>query len=107
MEHRYNSRTPISLDVLLYYQGLPVTIGKARDIGLGGMSVDASRAAALPKNAAVEVELLHQDAGKRARLPAYVVHKSGDGIGLLFSRVNQRTINTIRELAAEKSAANE
>ena len=105
MEHRYNSRTPVSLDVLLYYQGLPVSICRARDIGLGGMSVNANKVAVLPKNAAVEVLILHREPDKRTRLSAYVVYKSGQGMGLLFSRLNQRAANTVRALIGDTSAA--
>lgn len=101
MEHRYSLRKPVSLDVLLYYQGLPVSICPARDIGLGGISVKPTRLAILPLHSPVEIELLHEDVSKRARLPAYVVHSSSHGVGFLFSTVSQQAFQTIRELLTE------
>lgn len=105
MEHRYSLRKPVALDVLLYYQGLPVSICPARDIGLGGIAVRPTRLAVLPPHSPVEIELLHKDGGKRERLPAYVVHSSSHGMGLIFSTISQDAFHTIRQLLTEPAAS--
>ncbi len=107
MEHRYGLRKPVSLDVLLYYQGLPVSICPARDIGLGGISVRPTQLAILPPHSPVEIELLHEDASKRERLPAYVVHSSSHGMGFLFSTISQEAFHRIREILTEPAASGE
>ena len=87
MEHRCSIRKPLELPVLLYKHGLPVQNGTIRDLGLGGVFVEAD-AWQWRKHEPLEVEFLALDGSPVMRLTAVVVHRRDGGAGLMFDAVS-------------------
>lgn len=112
MEHRCSERWQIAIPVSIHRKEHPVTIGKTRNISLGGMFIETG-SADFEQNACLEVELSirldHQP--RRLHLPAVVAHVSERGIGLMFrslspesERVFQNLIYKLRRDAAPAEA---
>lgn len=87
MEHRCSIRKSLELQVLLYKHGLPVQSGITRDLGLGGVFIQAG-AYQWRKNELLEIEFLSADGSPAMRLRGVVVHLRGDGVGLMFDSVS-------------------
>lgn len=79
MEHRFATRCPLPLAVVLYAKGSVVAHGVCRDVSSEGMFVRL-RPCRLQRNAIVEVEIL----ATGSRLHALVAHCGQDGVGLVF-----------------------
>ena len=88
MEHRLSLRTPLTMNVAIYYNGLGLLQGRSLDVSRHGMFV-ATGPMVLPLHAIVDVAFPLQS-GKRSgipqRPPAMVVRLTGEGIGLMFSK---------------------
>lgn len=85
MEHRLSERRPINLDVLIFYQGLPVGSGRTRNIGHEGMFIE-TEIRDFPEGTTLDIEL-DMDSGEgeqRVRLLALIIHRNGEGMGLMF-----------------------
>ena len=96
MEHRCSVRKPLTCQLLLYNNGLPVQSGVSRDLGLGGVFVEAG-SCAWRKNQRLEIELL--DCGEAGmRFPAVVVHQSERGVGLMFDGLSGEQRRALRVL---------
>jgi hypothetical protein len=88
MEHRYATRVPLRINVLIYRQGLPVQVGRTRDISAEGAFVETgSFHGQLPD--CLDLEFLPgQEGYERFRLKALVVHRNQSGFGLEFAALD-------------------
>ena len=99
MEHRCSIRLPVSMNVLLYHDNIPVVHCKTLNIGADGMFV---RTGALKygTNTMLKVEF---DAGKTPGtqshiIPAMVVHHAKEGMGLMFAGGNSSAMLVWRDV---------
>jgi hypothetical protein len=91
MEHRYATRVPLRINVLIYQQGLPVQVGRTRDLSSEGAFLETAQfQGRLPD--CLELEFLPALEGlERFRLKALVVHRNHAGIGIEFAVLDPRT----------------
>lgn len=101
MEHRCSVRKPIEFQLLLYKHGLPIQSGVCRNLGLGGMYIDTG-SREWRKNEYLEVEILGRDGIPSMRLPAVVVHHTGEGAGVMFDAVTNEQRRLLRTWLFEK-----
>ena len=97
LEQRWSHRKPISMDVTLYYPPMGTIPGKTRNISLEGMCVDTG-GVTLPEHARVEIEFTTR-AGTGMlshRMPAYVVHNTPHGLGLMLQHVDYQDFHALR-----------
>ena len=88
MEHRLSLRTPLTMNVAIYYNGLGLLRGRALDVSRHGMFVSTGPMV-LPLHAIVDVAFPLQTGkggGTPQKTPAMVVRLSSDGMGLMFSK---------------------
>lgn len=87
MEHRLSFRTPLMMNVAIYYNGLGLLQGRSLDVSRYGMFVHTG-AMTLPLHAIVDVAFPLEN-GNRAtpprRTPAMVVRCAERGVGLMFA----------------------
>lgn len=97
IEHRWSSRKNININVNLYYPPVGMINGKTRNISLEGMFVDL-KGADIPPQARLEICFTAETQGKpiEHRLPAYVVHGSEQGVGLMLQHVGYREFDALR-----------
>ena len=97
IEHRWSSRKNINIDVNLYYPPIGMIKGITRNISLEGMFVALS-GVTIPPQARLEICFTAHSRGQATehRLPAYVVHGSGEGIGLMLQHVGYREFDALR-----------
>jgi len=91
MEHRWNARRPLRVDVALYRPGEQVVLCRSRDLSLEGMRLEVdANALELHVGMAVEVVIsLRGGASERPpklfRTSAVVMHRDEAGIGLMLT----------------------
>lgn len=89
MEHRLGNRTNTKLDVQFYDFGVPVGIGKTRNIGAGGLFVETNYR---PYKGAccIEIALLVDDVTERELTPvkALIIHRTKEGFGLMIDQLD-------------------
>jgi hypothetical protein len=97
IEHRWSSRKNINIEVHLYYPPVGMINGKTRNISLEGMFVDLQGVQIQPQ-ARLEICFTAETRGKAIehRLPAYVVHGSNGGVGLMLQHVGYREFDALR-----------
>lgn len=88
MEHRLDRRVALNTPVRLRFQDGTVGFGVALNISRGGIYI---KTAAPWRSGCVDVRMTVSTAkGERtALLPGLIVHGSGEGIGLMFRRLDQ------------------
>ena len=88
MEHRLSLRTPLTMNVAIYYNGLGLLQGRSLDVSRHGMFV-VTGPMVLPLHAIVDVAF-PLESGKRGkvpqRTPAMVVRLANEGVGLMFAK---------------------
>lgn len=86
MEHRHNSRARVALKVIIFNNGLPVAVGKTKNISTAGLFV-RSVYGDLALHQPVEIQFVPsaQRCLTRIRAKAYVVHKTDSGFGIEFA----------------------
>jgi PilZ domain len=88
MEHRLSLRTPLTMNVAIYYNGLGLLQGRSLDVSRHGMFV-ATGPMVLPLYAIVDVAF-PLESGKYGeppqRTPAMVVRQGHKGVGLMFAK---------------------
>jgi len=88
MEHRLSLRTPLMMNVAIYYNGLGLLQGRSLDVSRHGMFV-VTGPMVLPLHAIVDVAF-PLESGKRGkvpqRTPAMVVRLANEGVGLMFAK---------------------
>ena len=87
MEHRCSVRKPIELQLLMYRHGLPVQMGRCRNLGHGGLFIE-TRGYQWRKKDYLVVEIIGKKGQPLVRLPAMVVHRSSRGAGLVFGTLS-------------------
>ncbi|WJW75069.1 PilZ domain-containing protein [Thiohalobacter sp. IOR34] len=99
VEHRWSERKPIQMEVALHYPPVGTLRCTTRDVSLEGMFV-ATDGVELPPQAELEISFVTEDAGHRHehRMPAYVVHGNGDGVGLMLRHVDYHDFYALRHL---------
>lgn len=106
MERRFGQRTRVISDVVVYNQGLPVAVARARNVSLLGAFVEMEPEL-LRKHRVIELEFSTGKGalGRYHRIPAMVVRHGERGIGLIFETSDPVTRNTVQELVREQRAA--
>ena len=97
IEHRWSSRKNINIDVNLYYPPVGMVNVKTCNISLEGMFV-ALKGTDIPPQARLEICFTAETHGRTTehRLPAYVVHGSEQGVGLMLQHVGYREFDALR-----------
>jgi hypothetical protein len=97
VEHRWSPRKPIAMEVSLFYPPLGTIEGRTRDISLEGMYVE-TEGVEIPRQARLEVAFRtrYGEEERVHRLPAYVVHGDGRGIGLMLQHVGYHEFDALR-----------
>ena len=104
MEHRWSVRTPLSTQVTIYHNKLPVAVCTTKDIGLGGLFIN-SGPITYPVNTTLDLEF-KLDSGeefKQYRMLACVVYGSEKGLGLMFLEPNPEVIRTVRKMILDNA----
>jgi hypothetical protein len=85
------------MDVHLYYPPVGMINGQTRNLSLEGMYV-AFKGVKIPPQARLDVCFTTETRGKTTehRLPAFVVHASDDGVGLMLQHVGYREFDALR-----------
>ena len=91
LERRWCVRKAFIMAVTLHHQGGSLTNCKTRDIGVEGVFIETDTAE-VDIHAVVEVSLPISviGAGQCRRIPATVVHKRPNGLGVMFCSFDQR-----------------
>ncbi|MEJ2553437.1 MAG: PilZ domain-containing protein [Gammaproteobacteria bacterium] len=87
MEHRLSLRTPLTMNVAIYYRGLGLLQGRSLDVSRHGMFV-AMGPMVLPLHSVVDVAFPIKTGKHSAppqRTPAMVVRLANNGVGLMFA----------------------
>jgi len=87
MEHRLSFRTPLLMNVAIYYNGLGLLRARSLDVSRHGMFVDTG-AMTLPLYAMVDVAFPLENGIRSTppqRTPAMVVRCAEQGVGLMFA----------------------
>lgn len=111
MDKRHHKRVPTAVTTVIYQDTLATIGGKTRDLSLGGMFIETGPIT-LPVGTPLEVGIVFNGGHKERvfRLAAKVVHRCGEGMGLMFcSRPSEefaRQLHGLRENhPGRKSAA--
>lgn len=96
-EHRWSTRREIRMDVNIHYPPVGVINGTTRNISLEGMYIDL-KGVRIPPQARLEISFVANTHGEPVehRLPAYVVHTRGGGVGLMLQHVGYREFDALR-----------
>jgi hypothetical protein len=96
MEHRWNLRTPVEVNVTLNYSKLGLITAKTRDLSLGGAYVKAD-SVNLGKHAMVEVLFpsKRNGADDLVNVSATVVRSDSRGLALQFTDFEPQSIATL------------
>lgn len=105
-DHRWSTRQPITFPVKLYRGGEPIGQGRAQNVGIGGMFVEA-RPRRIPADAPLSVAFSVDVNGTTThhRLPATVVWEDDNGAGLMFTDFNVDTVHTLRDILYPTNAS--
>jgi len=104
IDHRLGQRVDIRIPVRLRLPNGIQSAGLALDIGWGGMLVRTS--APLPSNGCLDVHMTLRTAERehRVRLPGLIVHRSEEGVGLMFRRLNGEAAEVLSWLLSAEEA---
>lgn len=98
MEQRDNRRFALTIDVMIYQDGVPIAVGMTRDLSRGGVYILADKVN-LFQHTPLEIEL-------NAYLPTYsrhlrvngeVVHNNHLGFGMVFRNADEEIVTAIQE----------
>ncbi len=104
MEHRWTTRVPVALDVMLYQRGIPVAVCRSQEISAQGISLREG-ARRFQRNTFLEIEFALREKGElcRYRIPAVVMHSSEQSTGLMFDTKQPDVVAAIRRLMHEET----
>jgi len=99
LEHRWSTRKNISIDVRVDYPPVGVIAGKTHNVSLDGMFIDLD-GASIPPQACLEIGFCANLDGTESeyRLPAYVVHSSHRGIGVMLQHSGYQEFEALRQI---------
>jgi hypothetical protein len=85
MEHRFNQRKAVSLDVMINHQGLGLVSAQTINVSMGGMFIDTGRIR-LSSNSCLKVLFtLDMECNNRTHdITAIVVRSTDFGVGIMF-----------------------
>ncbi len=97
MEHRWNERKSLALDVHIYHRGVPVARCRTRDLSLDGMQICVGPLG-FYKNTPLDVEFTTEYEGRpmKHRLGACVVHCTRNRLGLMLLEVPPEAKRALR-----------
>ncbi|MCG6968467.1 MAG: PilZ domain-containing protein [Gammaproteobacteria bacterium] len=103
IEHRFQQRMPLNMDVVIFRNHIPIAVGKIRDISNGGMGID-SEIVNLKKFSLIEIEVGVNQSSNPAyhRLSGVVVHHHNNGFGILFSDLSATDMVVLQQLMLER-----
>ncbi|MDA8363238.1 MAG: PilZ domain-containing protein [Gammaproteobacteria bacterium] len=97
VEQRWNERRPVEFEVELTAQGQSPLRAICRDLGFGGMYVEAnSRTFSVNEGLEVDLSLGETEPQMRQHLPARVVRVNAQGAGLMFSGFKLENVRALR-----------
>lgn len=104
MEQRWSTRTPVTMDVDLIYDGEEIAC-KTRNVSLGGVFLDASPVA--PVDAVVELTFKLGVGERRTKhkMKARVVYAASGGMGLMFRDFDSASFRSLQELVRYTQSA--
>ena len=99
MDHRWSTRTPFTLDVMVYrVRGSPHRV-RAIDISIGGMFLQMDPEDVALNETLILVFTLHGNGEvSHHRLPASVMRVGSDGVGVMYDRFDRGTVKRLRRL---------
>ena len=99
MEHRWDKRLQIAIEVALFHHKIPVAICKTRDIGIEGLFAECG-SLVLRNNTLLEVEfeVVSNYSRQRYRLIAITVHICDEGVGLFIRNSESEAAEIWREM---------
>ena len=99
MEQRWSTRTPVKLDVDMAYDDKELEDCSTRDIGMGGVFLEAG--SSLP-SVDTMVELVFKvgpsDKRTKHKIKAKVVRVADDGVGLMFRDFDAGSFRALQEV---------
>lgn len=99
MEHRFSRRMCRNTEVVLFSRGSAVARGVCRDLSVDGMFVETD-VGLFHHHACLEVQL-PENGGMR--LPALVVHRGAEGIGLSFELAGPEVLRWLQAYLRRKA----
>jgi hypothetical protein len=92
-------RKSVMFEVQVSYKCHPVVRGRSRNIGLEGLFIETG-IVILPVGSCIEVEfaLMADALWEQIRMPAVVVHRTGDGCGIVFQAFKRKAFRSIERL---------
>ena len=99
MEHRYQKRTPLCLDVMVLVGDSLKLRARSRDISTEGMFIELL-GQCVPINTAVDIESSYLGC-----LPGLVVHAEGRGIGVMFRSTGRAEKERLAQLLSGELTA--
>jgi hypothetical protein len=99
MEQRWSLRKPVTLEVQVSHKCHPMVRGRARNIGLEGLFIETGIVIP-PVGSCIEVKfaLMSGAVWVQICMPAVVIHRTGDGCGILFQAFNRKAFCLIERL---------
>jgi len=102
MEHRYGQRMPACVKVLIHQHGLPVAIGRLRNIGQHGFLVESEyRDVAVNQPLELDLLLSNTAADDHIHCRVMVMHKTASGFGVAVDETCPASC-TVLALLAER-----
>jgi hypothetical protein len=98
-ENRWSPRQAMELEVTLHATTQGAFTGKTSNISIGGMFIETDMPR-LFRDDEVLITIPNRRSGDQplCRIPGLVVWSDGNGIGLMFSRLDPGAIRALREL---------
>jgi hypothetical protein len=104
MEHRYNKRFPLAMEVVIYQDGVPTAVGMTQNLSSGGAYVLMEKGN-FRRHAALEVELNTSVDTSRPRIQGEVVYCNRHGFGMTFNGVDEEMVAVVKRSAVNESIA--
>jgi hypothetical protein len=106
IDHRLGQRVDIRIPVRLRLPDGIQCAGLALNVGWGGVYVRTS--APLPSNGCLDVHMTLRTAERehRVRMPGLIVHRSEDGVGLMFRRLDGEATEALSWLLSAEEPDN-
>jgi hypothetical protein len=99
MEHRCDHRKLITLEIVLSDCHAGVIQGKTRNVSLSGMLIDIG-GTPIGLNTIIDVSfpVVCDELSQNCKAKAFVVHRQGGSIGLMFSEIDSDVRQMLRKL---------
>jgi hypothetical protein len=107
MERRHNERAALKMNVIVYYQSMPIFVCETSNVSPGGIFIEGkSDLARLDKKSKLEVGFVGNRRGEPSplRVPAYLAHRERSGVGLKFATTDSGTKEKLRVRVSDERA---